>query len=151
MGCCKLKKIYALCENFIYTGQRPVPPDQHLSLRLASRWASMILPGSALALLAGHALRWVGMGSGESAHSRLSELSFMTLIRSGCRIRYISKPRSDSTDRYYYLTRSEISLYYKNYNLTRSKTEKRSVDLRLVFSWSPIWLDQWTSLVDLDA
>ena len=64
--------------KFIYTGQRRVPLDKHLSLRLASRWASMILPGSAPALLAGRASRWVGMGSGESALSGLSELSFMT-------------------------------------------------------------------------
>jgi len=24
LGCCKLKKVYALCENFIYTGPLPV-------------------------------------------------------------------------------------------------------------------------------
>ena len=78
LSCCKLKKIYALCENSIYTGWRPVPLDQHLSLGLASRWASMFLPGSASALLAGRASRWVGMGSGESAPSGLSEPSFMT-------------------------------------------------------------------------
>ena len=80
LSCCKLKKIYVLCENFIYTGQRPVPLDQHLSLRLASRWASMILLGSASALLVGRASYWVGMGSGESALSGLSELSFMILF-----------------------------------------------------------------------
>ena len=59
LSCCKLKKIYALCENFIYIGQRPVPLDQYLSLRLASRWASMILLGSASALLAECASYWV--------------------------------------------------------------------------------------------
>jgi len=73
------EKNYARYEDFIYTRWSPVPPDQHLSLRLASRWASIILPGSALALPAGHASCRVHVGSGKSALSGLPKLSFMTI------------------------------------------------------------------------
>ena len=53
LSCCKVKKIYTLCENSIYSGRWPVPLDQHLPLGLALHWASMFFPGSASALLAG--------------------------------------------------------------------------------------------------
>ena len=46
---------------------------------LVSRWAHLIPLRLATAPLTEHASRWVSMGSGESALSELSELSFMTV------------------------------------------------------------------------
>ena len=46
---------------------------------LVSCWAHLIPSGSASAPLTERALCWVGMGSGESALSGLSELLFMTI------------------------------------------------------------------------
>ena len=45
LSCCKLKKIYMLCENFIYTEQARI-----LGLAgLVSRWAHLAPPGSVFA------------------------------------------------------------------------------------------------------
>ena len=93
---CKLKNIYMLCENFIYTGQGHVLGLAGLVSRwaglrlvgftefwlagLVSCWARLVPPGSASAPLTERASRWVSMSSVESALSRLSGLSFMTIL-----------------------------------------------------------------------
>ena len=68
-----------LCENFTYIGRgRVLGLAECRPTGLVSRWVRLVLSGSASAPLTERASRWVGMGSGESALSELSELSFMT-------------------------------------------------------------------------
>ena len=83
LSCCKLKKIYG-CVQILSTLDRPMSPGlvelgAFGLVGLVSRWAHLNLPGPAFTPLMECGFRWVSLGSGESALSGLSGLSFMTI------------------------------------------------------------------------